>query len=121
MYKVVYYARPDGTAPVRDWIAGQDNSVRPGIRAKIERLKEHGPKLEGTKSFEYISGPDVGLWELRDVGLGWRIVTYHDLKADRFVLLYGFRKKKKKEQQADFAVARKLLHEYQEFGGCSNE
>ncbi len=121
MYKVVYYVRPDGTAPVRDWIAKQDNSIRPKIRAKIEWLKEHGPEIEGTKSFEYIPGPDDGLWELRDVGWGWRIITYHDLKVGRFILLHGFRKKNKKEQQADFTIARKLLHEYQELGGCSNE
>jgi phage-related protein len=121
MYKVVYYIRPDGTAPVRDWIAGLDNTIHPSIRAKIERLKEHGPKLKGTNSFEYIPGPDNELWELRDVGWGWRIVTYHDLNAGKFVLLHGFRKKKQKKQQADFTLARKLLHEYQELGGCSNE
>ena len=121
LYRVVYYVRPDGTSPVRDWIANQDNSIRPNIRAKIEWLRKNGPKVEGTKSFEHIPGPDNGLWELRNVGLGWRIVTHHDLDEGRFVLLYGFRKKKKKVQRSDFAMARRLLHEYQELGGCSNE
>jgi hypothetical protein len=119
-YTVGYYVRPDGTSPARVWIAEQDKSVRPKIHARIEWLRKNGPKVEGTKSFEYIPGPDNGLWELRGVALGWRIVTYHDLDEGRYVLLNGFHKKKKKEQQSDFAKARKLLHEYQELGGFSN-
>src|SRR3989304_1528543 len=102
LYNICYYVRPTGASPVREWIARQDNSIRPNIRTKIEWLRKNGPKVEGTKSFAYISGPDKGLWELRDVGLGWRIVTYYDIEEGRYVLVFGFRKRNKKVQQSDF-------------------
>ncbi|MFH1087591.1 MAG: type II toxin-antitoxin system RelE/ParE family toxin [Chloroflexota bacterium] len=122
MSSVVYHVRPDDSEPVRDWIYAQDGSVRPQIMVKIQRLRLYGQQLEGTKSLVPIRGPDAGLWELKGLGSGWRIVVYYDLSKDRFVLLHGFRKRgKKKDQEAHFAAARELLHEYQKFGGCSNE
>jgi hypothetical protein len=110
MNKVIYYERPDGEKPARDWISAQDNSIKPNIYRKIEDLKSNGLDLLNTRAMDRISGPDNGFYELRNRALGWRIALYFNMKYQTFVLLYGWHKDNNFKKE--IARARDLLHEY---------
>ncbi len=109
-YRVIYYTRPSGRQPVAEWRDEQPKDVKANIDAKIGKLAGHGLVLLGTEMLDKLSG-DSDLYELRNVGLGWRIAVYFDRAINTFVLLYGF-KKQKQVQQQDIEQARRLLYEY---------
>jgi hypothetical protein len=110
MNSIIYYQRPDGSQPARDWINAQDNSIKPNIRRKLEDLRNNGTDLLNTNSMDIISGPDRGFYELRNRALGWRIAVYHNIKYNSFVLLHGWKKDNNYEREIE--KARNLLREY---------
>jgi len=117
-HRVIYYTKPSGRQPVADWINDKDNSIlRPSIDARIDRLNKEGLSLNPEMLIP-IKGKDSHLYELRNKGKKWRIATYYDVKRDIFVILCGWRKTQPK-QPRDIAKARRLLHEYLDYGGGS--
>ena len=54
--KVIYYARPNGRQPAREWINEQDNSIRPSIDVRIEKLRMEGLILKDTKMLVRVKG-----------------------------------------------------------------
>ena len=117
MWQVIYYTRPNGRKPAREWIEAQDSSIKPSIDARIEKLKMEGLLLRENKMMlvpirEKPGGRIVpGFYELKHSGKKWRIATYHDLKKDIFVLISGWRKSQPIQQQ-DVQRALRLLDEY---------
>lgn len=118
MWQVIYYTRPNGRKPAREWIEDQDNSIRPSIDARIERLKTEGLLLTENKMLVPIREKQrkkkriaPGFYELKDLGKKWRIATYHDLRRDIFVLISGWRKSRQ-SQERDVQRAIRLLDEY---------
>ena len=117
MWRVIYYTRPNGRQPAKEWVEGQDNSIKPSIDARIQRLRDEGLLLvengmlvpirekRGKKKFI------PGFYELKDRTKKWRIAVYHDLKQNSFVLIHGWRKLKEAEEQ-EIERARTLLNEY---------
>lgn len=121
MWQVIYYTRPNGRKPAKEWIDDQDNSIRPSIDARIEKLRMEGPLLpdsmlvpirekRGKKKFI------PGFYELKNRAKKWRIAVYHDLKKNSFVLIHGWRKLKESEEQ-EIEKARRLLNEYKSIEG----
>ncbi len=118
MWLVEYYTRPDGSQPAREWISEQDNSIKPSIRDRIERLKENGLllarngmlvpiKRKRKKKDKFIAG----FFELKHRGNKWRLATYFDREKGKFILLRGWRKHSR-IQIEDVDKARELLREY---------
>jgi hypothetical protein len=108
--------RPNGRRPAQEWIDSQDNSIKPSIDVRIEKLRMEGPLLIENKMLvpirEKLGGRIVpGFYELKDLGRKWRIATYHDLNKGIFVLISGWRKSKQ-SQENDVQRALTLLDEY---------
>lgn len=116
MYDVVYYYRPNGDCPAREWIENLDNSLVDSVDARLESLKREGMVLLGTKMMEVIRARRAkdrihGFYELKHTGKKWRLAVYHDMKENKFVLLRGWRKSQQR-QEGDIDAARNLLLEY---------
>jgi len=109
-HRVLYYTRPSGRQPVAKWRDQQSKLVRADVDAKRRKLAERGLGLLKTEMLDKLSG-DSDFYELRNVGLGWRIAVYFDRAINTFVLLHGFRKQKRVQQQ-DIEQARRLLYDY---------
>ncbi len=114
--KVIYYTRPNGRQPAAKWIRDQDNSIKPSIDVRIEKLDKEGLLLKDTKMLVHIKGKDSDFYELKCISKKWRIATYYDRKQDIFVLLWGWRRTQPK-QESEIEKARTLLHEYLECKG----
>jgi len=110
MYKIDYYTRPNGAQPVADWFDRLDRKLRGGIKAKIQYLGEFGLELLGTRMLKPVKGEN-SLYELRAGQC--RVIAYYDRDkgGNKFVLLKGFLKKKRRERR-EIDEARSLLHEY---------
>ena len=104
MWDVIYYTRPNGRQPARDWVESQDNSIRPSIDVRIQRLRDEGLLLIENKMLVPIRERPGGrivpnFYELRHISKKWRIATYHDRKKDIFVLISGWRKSQPIQQR----------------------
>lgn len=116
MWQDIYYTRPNGRQPAREWIEEQDNSIRPSIDARRDRLKKEGLFLLETKMLEPIRERPGGrvvpdFYELRHIGKKWRLAIYYDRKKNIFVLISGWRKLEQ-VQEPDVQRALTLLEEY---------
>jgi len=116
VYDVVYYYRPNGRSPAREWVESLDNSVTDCVDARLEYLEKKGLLLLNTEMMEWIpakrGGARIhGFYELRHEGKKWRMGVYHDLGENKFILLDGWRKSQPK-QQANIEKAIDLLQEY---------
>jgi hypothetical protein len=116
VWQVIFYTRPNGRRPAQEWIDSQDNSIRPSIDVRIQKLRLEGQLLVENDMLvpirEKPGGRLVpGFYELKDRGRKWRIATYHDLNKDIFVLIWGWRKSRQSQEQ-DVRRALKLLEEY---------
>lgn len=116
MWQVIYYTRRNGRTPAQEWIEDQDNSIKPSIDARIEKLRTDGLLLRESGMLARISekpGGKVvdGFYELRDVARKWRLAVYHDLNRNAFVLIHGWRKSQR-IQKRDVQKALTLLDEY---------
>ena len=116
MWQDIYYTRPNGRQPAKDWIEEQDNSIKPSIDARRDRLKKEGLFLLENKMLVPIREKPGGrvvpdFYELRHISKKWRLAIYHDRKKNVFVLISGWRKSQP-IQQRDVDRALTLLNEY---------
>ncbi|MFC2071567.1 hypothetical protein ACFLUU_02465 [Chloroflexota bacterium] len=117
MWRVDYYTRPNGRKPAKDWIDDQDNSIKPSIDARIEKLRMEELLLIENRMLVPIREKRgtrkiiPGFYELKDRGKKWRIATYHNLKEDIFVLIWGWRRTRASPER-EIDKARGLLQEY---------
>ena len=109
LYKITYYARPNGTQPAADWLDSLSTQDQAVVMAKIQTLEENGLLLLGTKMLSGIKGGDRDFYELR--GGQCRVALHFDRSQNCFVLLHGFLKKKQNER-SEIEKGRALLHEY---------
>ncbi len=116
MWQDVYYTRPNGHQPAREWVENQDNSIRPSIDARIQKLKDEGLLLLENEMLVPIRERPGGrvipdFYELRHIGKKWRLATYYNRKKNTFVLISGWRKLQP-IQERDVKKALTLLEEY---------
>lgn len=108
MYIVDYYTRPNGQTPALAWINSLNIHQQAVILAKLDKLKEEGLKLLQTGMMKRVVGRS-NLCELR--GGKCRMILYHEVTSDRFLLLHGFLKKRPRET-GEILAACDLLDEY---------
>lgn len=108
MYAVDYYIRPNGQKPAFDWINSLNIRQQTVILAKVYKLEEEGLKLLQTGMMKPIISRS-NLYEL--VGGQCRMVLYHEVTSDKFLLLHGFLKKRQRET-GEIMKAFDLLDEY---------
>lgn len=111
MWSTEYYRRPNGRQPLAKFCDRQPKDVQADIEARMRHLAERGLELLKTPMLVRIVGDDKDLYELRGVGLKWRVAVYFDRPLNKFVLLNGWRKKRGK-QVDEIERAHDLLHEY---------
>lgn len=116
MWQYDWYTRPNGRKPAKDWFDEQDNSIKPSIHVRIDRLKKEGLFLLQNEILKPIRERPGGrivpdFYELRHISKKWRLAVYHDLKKSIFVLISGWRKLRPIQQQ-DVDRALRLLNEY---------
>ena len=103
-----YYTRPSGDQPALNWIEGRLPNERAVIKSKITKLKEEGLLLLQTKMLDSIKGTH-DLYELKPGKM--RISVYYDRDEDKFILLHGFFKKRRREHH-EIKIACTLRDEY---------
>ena len=116
MWQDIYYTRPNGRQPAKEWIEEQDNSIKPSIDAWRDRLKKEGLFLLENKMLVPIRESPGGrvvpdFYELRHISKKWRLAIYHDRNKNIFVLISGWRKLEQ-VQEPDVQRALTLLEEY---------
>jgi phage-related protein len=108
-YSLEYFTRYNGEQPVADWLDNcLDDKQRPVIMAKIDCFEREGMKLINTNMLKRIQG-EHDLYEIR--GGKCRVVVFHDRVKEKFVMLYGFMKKKPREP-GEIDEAKRMLDEY---------
>ena len=108
MYVVDYYTRPNGQTPALEWINSLNIHQQTVILAKLYKLEEEGLKLLQTGMMQRIVGRS-NLYEL--IGGQCRMILYHEVTSDKFLLLHGFLKKRQRET-GKILTACNLLDEY---------
>lgn len=109
MYQYEYYTTKRGEQPVRDWIGELPLRERAVMWDKIQKLCEEGLKLLRTNMLTPIEGYGADFYEL--IGGQLRIGVYLDRPKDMFILLHGWRKKKRR-QPRDIGIAYNRLIDY---------
>jgi phage-related protein len=108
LYVVDYYTRPNGQTPAVEWMNSLDIHQQTVISAKIYKLEEEGLRLLQTGMMKRIIGrPNI--YELR--GGRCRMILYHEVASDKFLLLHGFLKRRQRET-GEISTACNLLDEY---------
>lgn len=112
MYFIEYYIDERGRQPVFEWQEGLDIRDESIIDAKIKKLGENGLMLLNTEMLDVIKGDDTDFYELKG-GLNrqCRIAVYHDKRRNTFILLHGWKKKRRRDEQ-NIERARVILHRY---------
>lgn len=78
------------------------------IDAALAKLSERGSQALTGIGLTKALGDD--LWELRPVP--FRIIYFHDDSEQAYVLILGFRKTSRQEQQREMALARDRMNRY---------
>jgi phage-related protein len=112
MLKIIFYAHPDGSQPVRDYLlnlasqSGKENRVKLNkIHEYIEILKQYGA-LAGEPYLKHI---EDGIWELRPQN---NRIFFFLWKDSTFVLLHYFIKKTPKTPRREILRAQCYMRDY---------
>lgn len=107
--EVVFYSKPDGTEPVREFLDSLDVKMRAKMLWTIKLLADNGTELR-----EPYSKPlDDGLFELRaKVGSDISRVFYFFVVGQKAILTNGFIKKSSKTPSSEKEKAKRYRAEY---------
>lgn len=114
MYKIVFYQKENGEAPVLDYMRELSKSKDKDSRIKLNKLSQYIKVLEqmGTRAGEpVVKHLDGDIWELRPSG---NRVLFAAVIGGKFVLLHLFRKSTQKTPPAEIAQAKRELSDYME-------
>ena len=108
-YEAVFYDKPDGTEPVKDFLLSLDKKMRAKMLKEIALLEENGPALR-----EPYSKPlGDSIFELRaKVGSDITRVLYFFFVGQKIVLTNGFVKKSDKTPPGEKNKAKQYRKEY---------
>lgn len=108
-FEVVFYDKPDGSEPAREFLLSVDDKMRARLIKTIELLAHNGTALRMPYS-EYL---DNGIFEIRaKVGSNISRVLYFFVTGRRIVLTNGFVKKTQKTPKNEIEIARKYRDEF---------
>jgi phage-related protein len=109
MWRVEYYAS-GGAQPVAQWLDGLEANASEHVHDKIIGLQQHGLALLRTNMMKRIEGRGEDFYELRYGS--YRVAVYNDTDRGCFVLLHGFKKKRRRETR-EIETAYSRLREFQ--------
>lgn len=108
-FKVIFYAREDGTEPVKDFILGLDKKMRAKVMKELKMLSLNGTELREP----YSKLLEDGIFELRaQSGSDITRVLYFFFVGREIVLTNGFVKKTRKTPREEIDRAKHLRADY---------
>ena len=97
MWHVDYYTEPSGRIPVAEWFDSLDRKTSAYMQDKVVRLQQNGLVLLNTSMMKPIRGYSSDFYEIKYGG--YRIVIYHEIESNAFILLHGFKKEQRRESR----------------------
>lgn len=108
-FEVVFYDKPDGSEPAKEFILSLDKKMRAKILRTIKILSDNGTDLREP----YSKSLGDGIFELRaKVGSDITRVLYFFVIDRRIVLTNGFVKKTEKTPSSEIQLAKNYRLEY---------
>ncbi len=108
-FEIVFYDKPDGSEPAKEFLLSLDKKMRAKIVMLIELLAENGSALREPYSKHLVDG----IFELRaKVGFDISRVFYFFVIGKRIVLTNGFIKKTQKTPKSEIELAKKYRNEF---------
>ena len=108
-FEIVFYDKPDGSEPAKEFLLSWDKKMRAKIVMLIELLAENGSALRQPYSKHIVDG----IFELRaKVGSDISRVFYFFVIGKRIVLTNGFIKKTQKTPKSEIELAKKYRNEF---------
>ena len=101
-YDIIFYDKPDGTEPVKEFLLSLDKKMRAKLLMEITLLADNGPQLREP----YSKHLDDGIFELRaKTGTDISRVLYFFLIGRRIILTNGFIKKTQRTPEREIERA----------------
>lgn len=108
-FEIVFYDKPDGSEPAKEFLLSLDKKMRAKIVMLIELLAENGSALREPYSKHIVDG----IFELRaKVGSDISRVFYFFVIGKRIVLTNGFIKKTQKTPKSEIELAKIYRNEF---------
>lgn len=108
-FEIVFYDKPDGSEPVKEFLLSVDDKMRARMMRTIELLAKNGTALRMPYSEHIVDG----IFELRaKAGSDISRVLYFFVIGKRIVLTNGFVKKTQKTPKNEIELAKKYRNEY---------
>ena len=107
-FEIVFYDKPDGSEPAKEFLLSLDKKMRAKIVMLIELLSVNGSALREPYSRHLVDG----IFELRaKVGSDISRVLYFFVIGKKIVLTNGFIKKTQKTPKTEIELAKKYRNE----------
>lgn len=108
-YDIIFYDKPDGTEPVKEFLLSLDKKMRAKLLMEITMLADNGPQLREP----YSKHLDDGIFELRaKSGTDISRVLYFFLIGRRIILTNGFIKKTQRTPEREIERAKRYRSEF---------
>lgn len=108
-FQVLFYDKPDGTEPAKEFILGLDKKMQAKVLRTVEMLQHNGTDLREPNSKPL----GDGIFELRaKVGSDISRVLYFFVIGRRIILTNGFIKKTAKTPPHEIELAKRYRCEY---------
>ena len=108
-YEAIFYDKPDGTEPVKDFLTSLEPKMRAKMVKTIALLEENGPALREP----YSKPVGDGIFELRaKVSTDITRVLYFFFVGQKIILTNGFVKKTDKTPPGEKSLAKQYRREY---------
>ncbi len=108
-YEIVFYDKPDGSEPVKEFLLSVDDKMRARLVRTIELLAQNGTTLRMPYSEHLVDG----IYEIRaKIGSNISRVLYFFVIGKRIVLTNGFVKKTQKTPKNEIELAKKYRNEF---------
>lgn len=107
--EVVFYDKPDGSSPVKEFLLELDVKMRAKMLRTISMLEEFGHELREP----YSKHLDDGIFELQaKISTDITRTLYFFIKGNKAILTNGFVKKTQKTPISELELAKKYRAEY---------
>lgn len=108
-FEIVFYDKPDGSEPVKEFLLSVDLKMRAKIFRTIDLLAENGTALR----MPYSEHLEDGIFEIRvKSGSDISRVLYFFVIGRKIVLTNGFVKKTQKTPKNEIELAKKYRNEF---------
>lgn len=108
-FEIVFYDKPDGSEPVKEFLLSVDDKMRARLVRMIELLAQNGTTLRMPYSEHLVDG----IFEIRaKVGSNISRELYFFVIGKRIVLTNGFVKKTQKTPKNEIELAKKYRNEF---------